>query len=189
MPEKKNRTVWCTYTIVCLGVLTAMTVVLARVLAIPVGGFGRFTLGSLCTVMAGLWFGPAAGALCGFTADILGCILQGYAVNPLITIGAMLWGVIPVLVMPAGDAKTRQRVVRLTLGVILAGIVCSLGFTYAGLVLILGFDFYAILPTRLVQFTVMTAVYCVLANLLYFSPVTAMVRRNLAQRKRRAAVI
>ena len=44
-PEKRFRTVWCTYTLVSLSVLAAIYLILSRFLAINIGGFGRIQLG------------------------------------------------------------------------------------------------------------------------------------------------
>lgn len=173
MRKNTYKTTWSTQTLVFMSVLVAMTLVLSRMLAIDLG-FARFTLGSICTIMAGLWFGPAAGAACGFAADILGCLMQGYAVNPLITVGAMCWGIIPALMKPLMTGGKVRKTVVLCLSVLLSSLAGTMGFTYAGLVLVLGYDFWAILPTRLAQFAAMTPVYCVLTCCLYFSPLTSM---------------
>ena len=173
MRKNTYKTTWSTQTLVFMSVLVAMTLVLSRMLAIDLG-FARFTLGSICTIMAGLWFGPAAGAACGFAADILGCLMQGYAVNPLITVGAMCWGTIPALMKPLMTGGKVRKTVVLCLSVLFSSLAGTMGFTYAGLVLVLGYDFWAILPTRLAQFAAMTPVYCVLTCCLYFSPLTSM---------------
>ena len=167
MQRNRYRTVWCTYTIVSLGALTAINLILTRFLAINIGGFGRIQLGAVARIMAGLWFGPLAGALCGLVSDLMGCLIQGYAVNPLITLAAILWGVIPALFFPdgifTGTAMTKKNgIIRLCTGTILACLFCTLVFTTAGLVLINGMNLYAILPTRLIQFALQTPVYCVL---------------------------
>ncbi len=187
MRKNNYKTVWGTYTLVILGVLVAMTIVLSRILAIDLG-FARFTLGSVCTIMAGLWFGPLGGAVCGFAADLLGCLIKGYAVNPLITVAAMLWGVIPALARPLISGGKVRKAVILSTSVIVSSIVCTMGFTYAGLVLILGYNFYAILPTRLAQFAAMTPVYCVLVCCLYFSQATTLVNGELARQEGRKTV-
>lgn len=190
MHKNTYKTTWSTFTIVAIGVLVAMTLILSRMLAIPVGNFGRFTLGSVCTIMAGLWFGPAAGALSGFCADILGCLMQGYAVNPLITVGAMVWGVVPALMKPLAlkeNATKVWKVVIFCVSIVLSSILGTLGFTYAGLVLLLGYNFFAILPTRLAQFAAMTPVYCILVCCLYFSPVTGVINNMIARDKARKA--
>lgn len=167
---------WNVKTIVFLGVLVAMHLVLTRVFRIELG-FARISLGSICTMLAGLWFGPAAGAAVGFSADIIGCFMDGYAINPLITIAAILWGVIPALFKPLflNSGKIKKNVLLCT-GIILAAILSSLVFTTAGLVLFNGYNFYAIMPARLIQFCAMTVIYCIITNLIYFSPVTHVIQ-------------
>lgn len=174
--KENHKPNWNIRTIVFLGVLVAMHLVLTRVFVIELG-FGRISLGSVCTILAGLWFGPAAGGLVGFSADIIGCFMKGYAINPLITIAAILWGVIPALLKPlflrGGKIKKGAW---LCAGVSLSSVLCTLVFTTAGLVLFNGYNFYAIMPARLIQFCVMTVLYCVVTNLIYFSPVTHVIQ-------------
>ena len=182
--KKRCRTVWCTYTIVSLGALTAIYLILSRFLAINIGGFGRIQLGVVARMMAGIWFGPVAGALCGLASDLLGCLIQGTAINPLITLAAILWGVIPALFVqncPEGQnpVSRRMTIIKLCAGTVTACIVCTLFVTTAALVWFYGYSLYAILPTRLTQFLIQTPVYCVLTCLLYLSPVTAQVNQTL----------
>ncbi len=182
--QKKKSLFRNTFILVSISALAAVNIILSRVLRIDLG-FARFTLGSLAPVMAGLWFGPAAGALTGGIADVLGSFLSGYAPNPLITVSSVLWGVLPALMLPLVRGSRMRRMVMLSLLVILTSVVCTLGFTTAGLVM-LGYDLMAIFPTRLAQFAAMTPVYCILVNCLYYSPVTAFVRehtRKITQRE------
>ena len=90
-----------------MALLVAMQLVLGRVLVIELGPY-RISVGSVCTILAGVWLGPAAGAACGFSADLIGCFMKGYAVNPLITVAAILWGLIPAL-MEAAVCAERQK--------------------------------------------------------------------------------
>lgn len=167
---------WNLRTVVFLGVLVAMQLVLTRVFVIELG-FGRISLGSICTILSGLWFGPAAGALVGFSADVMGCLMKGYVLNPLITIAAMLWGVIPALFRPLFSRGSKiKKHVWLSVGIALSAVFCTLGFGTAGLVLMNGYNFYAIMPARLIQFCVMTVIYCLITNLLYFSSLTSVVK-------------
>ena len=78
-------------TLVMLALLTAMSIVFARVLTISTG-FVRFNLGALPTHLAAVWFGPAGGFAVGALADLIGGILSGYSLNPLITLGAWACG-------------------------------------------------------------------------------------------------
>ncbi len=189
MQRSRYQTVWCTYTLVCLGALTAIYLILSRFLAINIGGFGRIQLGAVARIMAGLWFGPLAGGLVGLVSDLLGCLIQGYAVNPIITLGAILWGVIPALFFPGGVLSSsgvtkKSGIIRLCAGTIITCLVCTLFVTTAGLVLFNGMNLYAILPTRAIQFCLQTPVYCVLVCLLYYSPVTAQIRSALLTQTR-----
>ena len=184
MQRNRYQTVWCTYTLVSLGALTAINLILSRFLAINIGGFGRIQLGSIARIMAGLWFGPLAGGLCGLVSDLLGCLIQGYAVNPLITFAAILWGVIPALFFPEGicsrnSLSRKSGILRLCAGTIIACLVCTLLITTAGLVLFNGLNLYTILPTRATQTILQVPVYCVLVSLLYYSPVTSQIRQIL----------
>lgn len=79
--ERNNKTTIETRTLVFMALLVAMQIILSKVISIDLG-FARITISSLPTILAGLWFGPLAGGLCGMAADILGCLLKGYAVNP-----------------------------------------------------------------------------------------------------------
>ncbi len=184
---KRYRTIWCTYTLVSLSALTAIYLILSRFLAINIGGFGRVQLGVIARIMAGIWFGPFAGAICGLVSDLLGCLIQGYAVNPLITFAAILWGMIPALFVPpqyaVADTSTqisrKKNILMLCAGTITACVVCTLVVTTAALVWFNGYNLYAILPTRLVQLLLQTPVYCLLVCLLYYSPVTIQINRAL----------
>ena len=143
--------------LVYMALFTALNVIFTRVLAFDLGPY-RIAFGPVATIMAGLWLGPVCGGLCGFMADVLGCFIQGYPPNPLITVTAILWGVIPGLVrkmLPGLDRK--RRTAAITLSIAVSGLIGSIGFTTAGLVLLLGYNFYVIFPGRVVQ-TILMAI-------------------------------
>ena len=72
--------------------LTASSIVLGKYLAINLSDVLRFSFENLPIVLAGVAFGPIAGAAVGIVADILGCVLVGYGINPLVMIGAATIG-------------------------------------------------------------------------------------------------
>ena len=76
-----------------LALLVAMSIVFSWVLSISTG-FVRFNLGSLPVLLAALLFGPGAGFAVGAVADMIGGVLAGYAINPLITLGAGAIGLV-----------------------------------------------------------------------------------------------
>ena len=103
----QKKQTWNVKTLVFMALLIAMHLVLTRVLVIDLGAY-RISVGSVTTILAGLWLGPIAGGVCGLCADIIGCFMKGYAVNPFITVAAILWGVLPALAGPlfANKKKT-----------------------------------------------------------------------------------
>lgn len=80
--------------IAALAILTALSIVLGKYLAIRVGDVMRFSLESMPIIFAGMAFGPAAGIAVGVVADLVGCVMVGYTVNPVVTIGAAAIGLI-----------------------------------------------------------------------------------------------
>ena len=184
--QKNKKMTWDTRTLVFLGLLVAMHIVLVRLVVIDLGSY-RITIGSVCTILAGLWFGPVAGGVSGLISDVLGCILKGYAINPLITVAAILWGVIPALMRPLMTGSKVKKTGMLWLSVVVTSILATLVFTTAGLVLLLGYNFYAIMPGRIVQWAIMTPIYCVLTSVLYYSPLTNMVLNATTRKEGRAA--
>ena len=92
----KNRSIRI---IVFLGLLTALSIVLTRLLSVTLTGYLRVSLGNLPIILAGVWFGPFAGAVVGAVADIVGAItLSPFGWSPWITPGAVLTGLIPGLI-------------------------------------------------------------------------------------------
>ncbi len=79
---------------VSAALLAALSIVLGKYLAINLGESVRFSFENLPVLMAGLFFGPAVGAAVGAVADIVGCFMVGFAINPIITLGAALMGAI-----------------------------------------------------------------------------------------------
>lgn len=180
--NSRNSQRWNVKTLVFMALFVALDLVVGRLLSIDLGPY-RISFGSVVLILSGLWLGPVAGGVCGFGADIIGCFMKGYTVNPLITLAAVMWGVIPALMkglFSSSEKAKNKRIAWLSVSVVLTGALSSLVTTTAGLVLILGYNFYAIMPGRLVQFAIMMPLYCVLTSLLYFSPLTSMIAGNIA---------
>ena len=74
--------------ITILALLAAISIVLGKFLAINIGESIRLSFENLTIMLAGILFGPIAGFITGLVADVLGCLLYGYALNPIITLGA-----------------------------------------------------------------------------------------------------
>ena len=78
--------------LVRLALFAAISLVLGKYLQIPVGDSIRISFENLTIILAGYLYGPICGAFCGAVADIIGCFLVGYAINPIITFGAATVG-------------------------------------------------------------------------------------------------
>ena len=158
MKSTKNST----RTLTVLALLIAMSIVFSRVLSISTG-FVRFNLGSLPVLLAGIVFGPGAGFAVGALADI-GGILAGYAINPLIMLGAAsiglvggwLWQTLP---------HTLRLGQRLLLSVVAAHVVGSIVINSLALHIFYGYA-WSVLAARVPNALILTAVNTVLLRLL-----------------------
>jgi len=77
---------------VAAALLAAMSIVCGKYLKIPVGDIMRFSFENLPILLAGMAFGSVVGAITGVVADLVGCLMVGYAINPIVTLGAVAIG-------------------------------------------------------------------------------------------------
>lgn len=102
MSEKEMSTVarpvFSTYSLTVCALLTAMSVVLARVLTLIPAETTRISLEALPIVLAGLLCGPIPGALVGFAADLIGCLFSPFGYNPIFCLPPILYGLLAGLV-------------------------------------------------------------------------------------------
>ena len=83
---------------VAASLLVAMSIVFGKYLAVNVGEAMRFSFENLPIILTGMMFGPIVGLVAGVVSDLIGCLLVGYAINPLVTIGAATIGFLSGLV-------------------------------------------------------------------------------------------
>ena len=81
--------------LVAAAVLAAMSLILGKFLQIPnpVSNLFRISFENLPLIIAGVCFGPWVGGMVGAVADLVGCLLYGYVINPVITMGAVAVGI------------------------------------------------------------------------------------------------
>jgi len=82
-----------TKTLAYCALLTAIQVVLARLIVPMPAADVRFSIEAVPVFLAGMLFGPMAGGLVGFAADLCGCLFSGYGYNPLFCVPPILYGV------------------------------------------------------------------------------------------------
>ena len=114
-------------------ILAAMSIVLGKFLQIPnpFQEFIRISFENLPVLLAGLTMGPVVAMLVGVVADLLGCVLYGYSINPTITLGAAAIGLIAGLV--GYLFKNRALLLRVTLATVTAHAVGSVLIKSKGL--------------------------------------------------------
>ena len=148
-------------TLTMLALLVAMSIVFSRVLSISTG-FVRFNLGSLPVLLAAVVFGPGAGFAVGAVADIIGGVLAGYAINPLITLGAGAIGLVGFAWQKLSSLSTNLR---LAASVLLGHFVGSMVITSLALRLFYGYP-WATLVVRIPNALILSAVNVVLLRIL-----------------------
>ena len=149
-------------TLVMLALLTAMSIVFARVFTISTG-FVRFNLGALPTHLAAVWFGPAGGFAVGALADMIGGTLSGYSINPLITLGAGSVGLVSGLLFR--QLSQLRLGLRLQLSITAGHVVGSVIINSIALHLFYGYA-WPVLAARIPNALLLSAVNTVLVRLL-----------------------
>ena len=81
-------------TLAVCAMLAALSVIFARLIIPMPNAFTRFSIEAIPIVIAGLLFGPLAGGIVGFVADLVGCLFSGYGYNPLFCVPPILYGVL-----------------------------------------------------------------------------------------------
>ena len=166
----KARTM-TTRTMACCALLAALSVVLARFIVPMPNETTRFSIEAVPIFLAGLLFGPMAGGLVGFTADLVGCLFSGYGYNPIFCIPPILYGVTAGLMQ--GWLSQKMTLPRLALAwlpaVVLGSVLyqsASLTFVYAAPDARMAY-FMLKLLTRGIQFAITWVVDVLLVHLLF----------------------
>ncbi len=87
-----SKAVMATRTLVYCAMFAALMVVLARFLGVMLTEDSRISLETIPVFLAGLFFGPVAGAMVGFAGDFIGCLFSRYGFNPLFCLPPILYG-------------------------------------------------------------------------------------------------
>lgn len=146
--------------IASLAMLSAISIILGKYLAIPVGEIMRFSLESMPIIFAGMVFGPLAGGLCGLVADLIGCLLRGYEINIAVSLGAMVIGVIsgalPILLRAFGIRRLPLTIIT----VATAHIIGSMLIKTLGLASYYDMPFLIVLLWRVLNYAIVGVLDC-----------------------------
>jgi len=142
MYKKKDLRVPVTCAVLC-----ALSVVFGKLLAINIGDTVRISFENLPIIVSSFMFGPIWGCAVGICADLLGCLIRGFSVNPLITVAAGLMGVIPYI--SARLVLSDKKSLSVCIAVAVSHIICSVFIKSAALSIWYGTPYFALLITRL----------------------------------------
>jgi len=167
--QKKKRTVIFGSVKLMLAVafLAALSITCGKYLAIRGGDVMRFSFENLPILLAGMAFGPVAGTVTGVVADLLGCLLVGYTINPLVTLGAAAIGLCGgVIFRLCGKLPLLPRVGLTVLGAHFLGSVVIKTF---GLAKFYAMPFFALMAWRGLNYLIVGALEFVLLCVLFRS--------------------
>lgn len=156
-----------TKTLTTCALLAALGVVLARLIVPMPNEFTRFSIEAVPTVLAGILFGPVAGALVGFVADLVGCLFSGYGYNPLFCVPPILYGLCGGFFRMFLAKKV--SIPRLLLTMAPAIVFGSILYQSWALNFVYGKGFWVLLSARSIQFAVTMVVDVIVIRLLFKS--------------------
>ena len=153
-PEKPG---WSVRSIAICALLTALSVILARLLIPMPNETTRFSIEAVPIFIAGMLFGPLPGALTGFAADFIGCLFTPYGYNPIFCVPPILYGLCAGFFRPWLTQKISP--LRIAAAFLPALVLGSILYQSGSLALIYGGEskmayFVTKLATRSVQFAV-----------------------------------
>lgn len=94
--------------VVC-ALFAAMSIVFGKFISIKIGNSLRISFENLPILLSGVFYGPVVGIVTAVVADIVGCFLYGYEINPIITLGAAFIGFISGAVFQSSKSNKLLR--------------------------------------------------------------------------------
>lgn len=165
--KKRSMT---TKTLAYSALLTALSVVLARLFGLMPEESSRYSIEAVPIFLSGLFFGPLVGGMVGFSADFVGCLFSPFGFNPIFCIPPILYGVFGgVFRQYVGKSTSLPRLVVSFLPPVVLGSVLYQSFSLAYVYYRTTFwqGLLLKLSTRSVQFAIVLVVDVVLMWLLF----------------------
>lgn len=145
-------------------IFAAISIVLGKFLAISVGDTLRFSFENLTIMLSGILFGPVVGAATGLIADIVGCILRGYAINPILTLASVFIGFASGAVYYALNKANNH--IRILSVILTCHFIGSVIIKSVGLCFWYGYPFSVMFTQRIVNYIIVGAAEFVLLIIL-----------------------
>lgn len=156
--------------IVILSLFAAIGIILRLLVFYPVPTI-KLSVEHVPIILAGLFFGPLAGAITGFVYDIVGAnLIPGGSYFPGITFSAMLLGVIPALLKP--KLIKSGSFLNIFSIVIITEVIVSMFFNSIWLSMLYGISFgtpqfTGLVISRIITYLIMSIVYTIIIYFLY----------------------
>ena len=171
--ETKQKNYWSTKTIAMMGLLVALQIVASKFLSIKISDTLRLSIADSFLILAGIWLGPVAGMVVGILADILGCVISGMGILPLMTVPPAAVGLLAGLV---GQVFRKSNNIFVYGGIIFCiSMLTSVLYRSWAFSHYYGAPFITYAGPRFVQACVLVVLNTIVVYKLYHSPVTGMV--------------
>ena len=160
-----------------MSLFMALSIVFGKFLAFNLGEMLRISFENLPILFAGLTLGPIAGVTVAVGADLLGCLLVGYAINPIITVGAATIGLLSGIV----GIVTRKLPLslRVVFTVLIAHTIGSIVIKTAGLAAFYGVSYPVLMLWRALNYLLVGTAEGILLFVLLKSVVNDAIKRIL----------
>lgn len=149
-----------------LAMLCAISIICGKYLAIRGGDILRFSFENLPIIFAGLSFGPLAGILVGVVSDLVGCVMVGYTINPLVTVGAAAIGAVSGITRLLFNKLGIKGAFNVAVSVAFAHVIGSVVIKTFGLAAFYDLPIWALMLWRLLNYVIVGAVEAALLIIL-----------------------
>ncbi|MBQ4585373.1 MAG: folate family ECF transporter S component [Clostridia bacterium] len=102
----KKKALFSIHRLVFMGIMVSLSIVLGKFLAFNIGGVLRFSLENLPIIFTGVALGPISGLVVGLVADLIGCFMVGYEINPFVLVASGLIGLLSGLCYKGMNSKS-----------------------------------------------------------------------------------
>ncbi len=168
--------------------LAALSVIFARLIIPMPNEFTRFSIEAVPIFIAGMLYGPIAGALVGFVADFIGALISGYGFNPIFCVPPILYGVCAGLFRPL--LRRKCSVLSIASAFSPAVIFGSIFYQSASLAWVYGKGnflpkFLSFLGSRTIQFTITFVLDVIIVYFLYRSNIFTLAKLWPVEKEKR----
>ncbi len=169
--------------LVVLSLFCAISIVAGKYLAIRGGDILRFSFENLPIIMSGMLFGPFAGLAVGVVSDLIGCVLVGYTINPVITVAGGLIGIISGLIYPLLRTMRAPYWLRITATVFIAHLICSVVIKTFGLLMFYDMEWWVLMLWRALNYLIVGVlenilIYVLMKNRAFLNAVKPLLKRD-----------